>query len=128
MVPPLQNAMVTPKAGPGSIGPLTPPPQPPTPGMAPPPPPAAQVLDTPDVLPQPTPPTSPEDTHFGMKRYPSQDDAGMPHNPSTSPMSSAEESPEGGNMMVNELNHEDERVLYSPASDSVGLKQTQGSS
>jgi hypothetical protein len=62
-----------------------PPPQPQPLDMAPPPPPASKILDTPDVLPQPTPPTAPLDARFGAKRYPTQVGAGAP---STEPLSS----------------------------------------
>jgi hypothetical protein len=64
------------------VAPVVPPPAPPTVGMAPPPPPASHVLDTPDVLPQPTPPVMATDARWGTKMFPTQSDAAGPSVPS----------------------------------------------
>jgi hypothetical protein len=65
------------------VTPAVPPPTPPPIGMAPPPPPASHILDTPDVLPQPTPPTLATDARWGVKSFPTQSDAGDATVPST---------------------------------------------
>ena len=60
------------------VTPAVPPPAPPPIGMAPPPPPASHIMDTPDVLPQPTPPVMATDARWGTKQFPTQSDAGVP--------------------------------------------------
>jgi hypothetical protein len=65
------------------VTPAVPPPAPPPIGMAPPPPPASHVMDTPDVLPQPTPPTAATDARWGVKGFPTQNDAGLATVPGT---------------------------------------------
>jgi hypothetical protein len=72
------------------VAPVVPPPAPPTVGMAPPPPPASHVLDTPDVLPQPTPPVMATDARWGTKMFPTQSDAAGPSVPSLDARTSSE--------------------------------------
>lgn len=52
------------------------PPSPPTVSFAPPPPPASHTIDSPDVLPETMPPTSPTDARYGIRGYATQADAG----------------------------------------------------
>merc|ERR1711871_770997 len=70
-----QQHLMTPLLG-NAVAPAVPPPSPPQIGMAPPPPPASTISNTPDVLPQPTPPTEATDVRYGVKRFPDQSDAG----------------------------------------------------
>ena len=70
-----QQHLMTPLLG-NAVAPAVPPPSPPQIGMAPPPPPASTISNTPDVLPQPTPPTEASDVRYGAKRFPDQSDAG----------------------------------------------------
>ena len=65
------------------VTPAVPPPAPPPIGMAPPPPPASHIMDTPDVLPQPTPPVMATDARWGTKQFPTQNDAGETAVPGT---------------------------------------------
>lgn len=70
-----QQHLVSPLLG-NAVAPAVPPPSPPQIGMAPAPPPATHISNTPDVLPQPTPPTEATDVRYGAKRFPDQGDAG----------------------------------------------------
>ena len=72
------------------VTPAVPPPAPPPIGMAPPPPPASHIMDTPDVLPQPTPPVMATDARWGVKSFPTQNDAGGATVPSTESRKSQE--------------------------------------
>ena len=73
------------------VTPAVPPPAPPPIGMAPPPPPASQVIDTADVLPQPTPAVMTNDVRWGDGgSFPSQSDAGVNMVPGTEPRRSQE--------------------------------------
>ena len=73
------------------VTPAVPPPAPPPIGMAPPPPPASQVIDTADVLPQPTPAVMTNDVRWGDGgSFPSQSDAGVTMVPGTEPRRSQE--------------------------------------
>jgi hypothetical protein len=70
-----QQHLASPLLG-NAVAPAVPPPSPPQIGMAPAPPPASHISNTPDVLPQPTPPTEATDVRYGVKRFPDQSDAG----------------------------------------------------
>jgi hypothetical protein len=70
-----QQHLASPLLG-NAVAPAVPPPSPPQIGMAPAPPPASHISNTPDVLPQPTPPTEATDVRYGAKRFPDQSDAG----------------------------------------------------
>eukprot|EP00941_MAST-03F_sp_MAST-3F-sp1_P001807 g1807.t1 len=79
----------TPKAAVLSVGtpgnvrlPPVAPPVPPRPAMGTPPPPVSEIINTPDVLPAPTPPTSPS----SMRRFPTQYDTGVNVPPNVSPL------------------------------------------
>ena len=79
--------------------------------MAPPPPPASHISNTPDVLPQPTPPTDATDVRYGAKRFPDQSDAG---------------SWAGGASTESKNNGEEgEPLLNEPLQTPFGIEDTQ---
>eukprot|EP00944_MAST-04C_sp_MAST-4C-sp1_P010880 g10880.t1 len=93
-----QQHLMTPLLG-NAVAPAVPPPSPPQIGMAPAPPPASTISNTPDVLPQPTPPTEASDVRYGAKRFPDQSDAGSwPGGAGTD----AKQSGEQGEPLLNE--------------------------
>ena len=105
-----QQHLMTPLLG-NAVAPAVPPPSPPQIGMAPPPPPASHISNTPDVLPQPTPPTDATDVRYGVKRFPDQSDAG---------------SWAGGASTESKNNGEEgEPLLNEPLQTPFGIEDTQ---